>query len=44
MGLNEKEERRLRFLEEDNEMFGLTPPEESQLNSLRKKKAEKVPN
>lgn len=40
--LNEKEERRLGFLEEDNEMFGLTPSEESELNNLRKKKEVKL--
>ena len=32
-----KEKRRLGFLEEDNEMFGLTPNEEAELNRLREK-------
>ena len=36
----EKEERRLRFLEEDEEMFGLTPFEEKELNKLREKNNE----
>ena len=33
----ESERRRMMMLEEDGEAFGLTPSEESELNTLRKK-------
>ncbi len=42
MSLSNKELRRIRFLEEDDAMFGLTSSEHSELKDLKKQAGEKL--